>query len=56
MYVGSLSRQDPFSKGFGLSIVKKIVELHNGRIEASSKGSLKGATFTVYLPRIENEN
>lgn len=56
LYVGSLSRQDPFSKGFGLSIVKKIVELHNGRIEASSKGSLKGATFTVYLPRIENEN
>lgn len=47
---------DPFSKGFGLPIVKKIVELHDGRIEALSEGSMKGATFTVYLPRTDKDN
>jgi CheY-like chemotaxis protein len=36
--------------GLGLSIVKHIVELHGGTVEASSAGEGRGATFTINLP------
>jgi PAS domain S-box-containing protein len=36
--------------GLGLSIVKQLVELHGGTIEAQSPGAGKGATFIVSLP------
>ena len=36
--------------GLGLSIVKHIVELHGGTVEASSDGEGQGATFRVRLP------
>jgi PAS domain S-box-containing protein len=36
--------------GLGLSIVRHIVELHGGRVEAASSGRGLGATFTVHLP------
>jgi signal transduction histidine kinase/ActR/RegA family two-component response regulator len=36
--------------GVGLSIVKHLVELHGGSIEAHSAGSGKGAEFVVRLP------
>jgi PAS domain S-box-containing protein len=36
--------------GLGLSIVKQLVELHGGSINASSKGNGAGSTFTVELP------
>jgi PAS domain S-box-containing protein len=36
--------------GLGLAISKNIVELHGGRITASSAGIGKGATFVVEIP------
>jgi CheY-like chemotaxis protein len=37
--------------GLGLSIVRQLVELHDGWVWADSTGLGKGATFTVSLPR-----
>jgi len=36
--------------GLGLSIVRHIVELHGGKVHASSEGQDKGASFSVMLP------
>ena len=36
--------------GIGLTLAKRLVELHQGRIEAQSEGRGKGTTFTVRLP------
>jgi PAS domain S-box-containing protein len=36
--------------GLGLAIVRHIIDLHGGRVEASSPGRGAGATFTVLLP------
>ena len=38
------------STGFGLSIVKSIVEAHKGRVWAESPGVGKGSTFYLELP------
>jgi PAS domain S-box-containing protein len=38
--------------GIGLTISKRLVELHQGSINATSKGKNKGTTFTVTLPTI----
>jgi signal transduction histidine kinase/CheY-like chemotaxis protein len=38
------------STGLGLSIVKRIVELHGGRVSAHSAGPGRGTTFTISLP------
>jgi signal transduction histidine kinase len=43
----------PNGIGLGLSVSKKIVEAHRGRIEVASELG-KGATFTVILPRQAN--
>ncbi|KQQ40121.1 hypothetical protein ASF61_04840 [Duganella sp. Leaf126] len=37
--------------GLGLALVRSMVELHAGRVAASSAGAGRGATFTVWLPR-----
>lgn len=36
--------------GLGLAIVRHLIELHGGQIEARSEGAGKGATFVVSLP------
>lgn len=36
--------------GLGLTLVKRLVEMHNGRVEVQSEGVGKGSTFRVFLP------
>lgn len=38
--------------GLGLSLVRGLVELHGGRVEARSEGEGRGSEFTVYLPAL----
>jgi signal transduction histidine kinase/response regulator of citrate/malate metabolism len=38
------------STGLGLSIVKRIVDMHGGEVSADSEGPGQGATFTITLP------
>ncbi|PSB17518.1 PAS domain S-box protein [Phormidesmis priestleyi ULC007] len=40
--------------GLGLAIVRQIVDLHGGTVEADSRGDGQGATFTICLPLTEN--
>jgi signal transduction histidine kinase len=40
--------------GLGLAIVREIVALHHGTVEAESAGTGQGATFTVRLPLLHS--
>ena len=52
LFICDSSRNDPLSKGLGLSMVRKIVTLHGGEITATSPGIGKGSVFVIRLPRI----
>jgi signal transduction histidine kinase/CheY-like chemotaxis protein len=38
--------------GLGLTLVKQLVELHDGRIEARSEGPGRGSEFRIWLPPV----
>jgi signal transduction histidine kinase len=47
---GSIRRRQG-GLGLGLSIVRHLVEMHGGTVNAASDGEGKGAVFTIELPR-----
>ncbi|WAK01101.1 hybrid sensor histidine kinase/response regulator [Methylobacter sp. YRD-M1] len=51
---GSLSRSQG-GLGIGLTLVRRLVEMHGGSVNASSAGIGQGSEFTVRLPLLSNE-
>jgi CheY-like chemotaxis protein/nitrogen-specific signal transduction histidine kinase len=45
-------RRGPPGLGLGLVIVKQVIELHGGRVSATSAGEGQGSTFSALLPRL----
>jgi two-component system, sensor histidine kinase len=45
--------KDPGGLGIGLTLVKRLVELHGGTVSATSMGANTGSTFSVVLPMID---
>jgi signal transduction histidine kinase len=51
---GERARNSPNrGSGLGLAVVRQLVELHGGRVEAESRPG-EGATFRVWLPSLVN--
>ncbi len=41
--------------GLGLALVSRLIEMHNGRVQAYSKGLGQGSEFTVWLPILSRD-
>jgi len=41
--------------GIGLTLARRLIELHDGRIQATSDGPGTGATFVIRLPRSDQQ-
>jgi CheY-like chemotaxis protein len=41
--------------GIGLSVAKRLIEMHGGSLTAASAGLGQGATFEIRLPRLERQ-
>lgn len=50
--IGERGTQTPGGLGIGLSLVRRLVELHGGTVVAHSEGSGKGSEFVVRLPAL----
>jgi two-component system CheB/CheR fusion protein len=50
MQVSPEPRGEQGGLGVGLALVRRIVELHGGRVVARSEGEGMGSTFSVFLP------
>ena len=48
-----LSDRHPGGLGLGLTLVRRLSELHGGTVEARSEGPGRGSAFTVLIPRVE---
>jgi two-component system CheB/CheR fusion protein len=46
----SSARRSQPGLGLGLAIVRQLIELHGGTVEAQSAGEGRGSTFTIILP------